>query len=412
MQFSKDLKLALYTTAISLLAVTGLLVGLRTRVQISLAGLRTDDGVIPQTREYTNLQFVGLKQISNAILCIFSIACASASLGTETVDKNSENYIKQIRFGTVCLISFSLGMALVKCFFAMLHLRLFPSRYVRILNRCIIVYVLCQSTEEIVATIFRCQPVAKTGKPGMEGACVDTKVVWWVGFLSNLCTDCVLFLEPIPFIWGLRFMSNTKKISISFMLSLGILLVCHRHLPMVDKLSLKLTIQASVCIISVKRVAVTAKTTIDDGIFAEPLLWSIAELSALIICSCIPAARKTLCRLPWFKRASRFGPKRRLGRAGRYNNMAVFYAPRLLFNRRVRYGRSLHGNGGDADIEAGACPDRPRVDEESNKYDGPMDITIGTEDSDSPKVEAPNVVAIRCEVRTSSLYNVNYKLKV
>ncbi|KAH9436124.1 hypothetical protein MCOR02_005033 [Pyricularia oryzae] len=82
--------------------------------------------------------------------------------------------------------------------------------------------------------------------------------------------------------------------------------------------------------------------------------------------------------------------------------MAVFYAPRLLLNRRVRYGRSLHGNGGDADLEAGACPDRPRVDEESNKYDGPMDITIGTEDSDSPKVEAPNVVAIRCEVRTSS----------
>ncbi|KAI6264888.1 hypothetical protein MCOR27_011597 [Pyricularia oryzae] len=308
MQFFKDLKLALYTTAISLLAVTGLLVGLRTWVQISLAGLRTDDGVIPQTREYTNLQFVGLKQISNAILCIFSIACASASLGTETVDKNSENYIKEIRFGTVCLISFSLGMALVKCFFAVLHLRLFPSRYVRILNRCIIVYVLCQSTEEIVATIFRCQPVAKTWNPGMEGACVNTKVVWWVGFLSNLCTDCVFFLEPIPFIWGLRFMSNTKKISISFILSLGIL----------------------VCIISVKRVAVTAKTTIDDGIFAEPLLWSITELSALIICSCIPAARKILCRLPWFKRASRLGPKRRLGRARRYNNIAVFYAPHLF----------------------------------------------------------------------------------
>ncbi|QBZ57613.1 hypothetical protein PoMZ_02544 [Pyricularia oryzae] len=385
MQFSKDLKLALYTTAISLLAVTGLLVGLRTWVQISLAGLRTDDGVIPQTRKYTNLQF-----ISNATLCIFSITCASASLGTETVDKNSENYTKQIRFGTVYLISFSLGMALVKCFFAVLHLRFFPSRYVRILNRCIIVYVLCQSTEEIVATIFRCQPVAKTWKPGMEGVCIDTKVVWWVGFLSNLCTDYILFLEPIPFIWGLRFMSNTKKISISFMLSLGILLICHRHLPMVDKLSLKLTIQASVCIISVKRVA----------------------LSALIICSYIPAARKTLCRLPWFKRASRFGPKRKSGRAGRYKNMAVFYAPRLLFNRRVRYGRSLHGNGGDADLEAGACPDRPRVDEESNKYDGPMDITIGTEDFDSPKVEVPNVVAIRCEVRTSSLYNVIYKLKV
>lgn len=142
-------------------------------------------GVTPQTREYTNLQFVGLKQISNAILCIFSIACASASLGTETVDKNSENYTKEIRFGTVCLISFSLGMALVKCFFAVLHLRLFPSRYVRILNRCIIVYVLCQSTEEIVATIFRCQPMAKTWNPGMEGACVDTKVVWWVGVSSS-----------------------------------------------------------------------------------------------------------------------------------------------------------------------------------------------------------------------------------
>ncbi|TLS21349.1 uncharacterized protein PpBr36_10384 [Pyricularia pennisetigena] len=390
MQFSKDLKLALYTTAISLLAVTGLLVGLRTWVQISLAGLRTDD------------------------------ACASASLGTETVDKNSENYTKQIRFGTVCLISFSLGMALVKCFFAVLHLRLFPSRYVRILNRCIIVYVLCQSTEEIVATIFRCQPVAKTWNPGMEGACVDTKVVWWVGFLSNLCTDCVLFLEPIPFIWGLRFMSNTKKISISFMLSLGILLVYQRHLPMVDKLSLKLTIQASVCIISVKRVAVTAKTTIDDGIcqiyfYNKPRRTTIMvhrrakRPNNMFLHSCGPQnfVPPTLVQTCVTSRSqTEIGPSWALQQHSGILRAAPF------FNRRVRYGRSLHGNGGDADIEAGACPGRPRVDEESNKYDGPMDITIGTEGSDSPKVEAPNVVAIRCEVRTSSLYNVNYKLKV
>ncbi|EHA54536.1 hypothetical protein MGG_01398 [Pyricularia oryzae 70-15] len=330
---SGDLTPALYAAPASLMALTGLLVGSRTWARLTLTGLRADD------------VFIIFSWIFNVVLCSFVMALASVGLGTKTGEMSSENYAKYLKLIPVCSISFSFGTALAKCSFAVLYLRLIPNRYVQWLNRGIIFYVLCQAIEETFVNIFQCRPVAKAWDPSLEGTCINIETMWWFGFVSNICTDWILFLEPMPFIWGLQLISVTKKIGLSFMLSLGLLL----------------------CIISVKRVVEAAKTTINDGMFllAEPLIWSIAELSALIICSCTPALRQTLYRIPWLNRALGLGSKLGSDREDRYSKSSSFGASRFFFNRRVRYGRSTSCSGGGV-TEVGVCPSQTNMEDKNS----------------------------------------------
>ncbi|TLD26639.1 hypothetical protein PspLS_04626 [Pyricularia sp. CBS 133598] len=358
MATSGDIRPALYAAPASLMIVTGLLVGSRTWARITLTGLRADD------------VFIIFSWMFNAILCCFVMALTSVGLGTKASEVSPENYAKYLRLITVCSVSFSFGTAFAKCSFAVLYLRLIPNKYARWLNRGIIFYVLCQAIEESLINIFQCRPVAKAWDPSMEGTCVNIETMWWVGFVSNICTDWILFLEPMPFIWGLQLISITKKIGLSFMLSLGLL---------------------SLCIISVKRVVEAAKTTLNDGIFllAEPLIWSIAELSALIICSCIPALRQTLYHIPWLNRALGLSSKLSADRADRYSKSSSFGASRFFFNRRVRYGRSTScsGGGGGGVTEVGACPSQTNVEDKSGSkhHQGPTMTTTETEGRPMPK---------------------------
>ncbi|TLD13964.1 uncharacterized protein PgNI_04118 [Pyricularia grisea] len=367
---SGELRPALYAAPASLLALTALLVGLRTWTRLTLTGLRADD------------VFIIFSWIFNAGLCSLVMASTSVGLGIKASEVSAENYAIYLKLMTVCSICFSFGCALAKCSFAVLYLRLIPNRYVQILNKCIIFYVFCQAIEESLVNIFQCQPVAKAWDPKIEGTCINIEIMWWVGFVSNICTDWILFLEPMPFIWGLQLIPVSKKIGLSFMLSLGLLL----------------------CIISVKRLVEAAKTTITDGtlLIAEPLLWSIAELSALIVCSCIPTLRQTVHRIPWLNRVLGLSSKLSSDRADRYSKSS-FGASRFFFNRRVRYGRSTSCSGGGGGItEVGTCPSQTNVEDKSSSssssnskhhHQGPTATTTETAEGRPPMPKRHLLVA-------------------
>ncbi|KAL8417293.1 hypothetical protein RB596_007422 [Gaeumannomyces avenae] len=70
-----------------------------------------------------------------------------------------------------------------------------------------------------------CKPIHKAWTPGVEGTCISLLPLWWGGFALNLGLDLILFIEPIPIVWSLQLIPVTKKIVIIFMLSLG-LLIC------------------------------------------------------------------------------------------------------------------------------------------------------------------------------------------
>ncbi|TLD03418.1 uncharacterized protein PgNI_12349 [Pyricularia grisea] len=305
---SGELRPALYAAPASLLAVTALLVGSRTWTRLTLTGVRADDG-----------------------LCSLVMASTSFGLGRKASEVSAEHYAIYLKLMTVCSICFSFGCALAKCSFAVLYLRLIPNRYVQILNKCLIFYMFCQAIEETLINVFQCQPVAKAWDPKIKGSCINIEIMWWVG--------------PMPFIWGLQLISVSKKIGLSFVLSLGLLL----------------------CILSVKRLVEATKTTINDGmlLFAEPLLWSMSELSALVVCSCLPKLRQTIHRIPWLNRLLMPGCKLSSDRADRYSKSS-FGASRFFFNRRVRYGRSTSCSGDGGITEVGTCPSQTNAEDKSS----------------------------------------------
>ncbi|KAL0933595.1 uncharacterized protein CTRU02_210394 [Colletotrichum truncatum] len=177
--------------------------------------------------------------------------------------------------------TYSYGLALAKMSFAVLYIRMLPDRRLIIINKVIIVFLCCQAIEESLIPIFQCQPIAKAWAPGMAGQCLDLPVLWWVGFAFNLCTDLILFIQPVPTLWKLQ-LPLIKRLGLIAMLSLGIL----------------------VCAISIIRMHSVTKMGLDSTHdLAIPIIWSEAEVSTLIVCSCVPSLRKVVQKIPCLNRA-------------------------------------------------------------------------------------------------------------
>ncbi|KAF6803536.1 integral membrane protein [Colletotrichum sojae] len=92
----------------------------------------------------------------------------------------------------------------------------------------------------------------------------------FVDFAFNLCTDLILFIQPMPSLWRLQ-LPLIKRLGLIAMLSLGLM----------------------VCAISILRMHSVTKMGLDDiHDLTIPVLWSEAEVSTLIVCSCVPSLRK------------------------------------------------------------------------------------------------------------------------
>ncbi|KAI0136913.1 hypothetical protein BJ170DRAFT_677777 [Xylariales sp. AK1849] len=177
---------------------------------------------------------------------------------------------------TLSSITYSWGVPLAKMSFAVLYLRLLPERGLHILNKCLVAFLFAQAVEETLVVLLKCSPISKSWEPNLDGTCLSLVPLWYITFVFNLATDLILFIEPIPSMWKLQ-MPLAKKVGIIAMLSLGLL----------------------VSAISVIRIKFVSSIGQDDTFeLAEPLIWSQAEICALIICSCIPSLRQVAARIP------------------------------------------------------------------------------------------------------------------
>ncbi|KAF5687363.1 transcriptional regulatory [Fusarium denticulatum] len=129
-------------------------------------------------------------------------------------------------YTTGCSATFSLGIGCAKSSFAVLYLRINPQPVLRILNKCLLVFLAMQAIEEALIVIFQCRPVmaAYVVPRPAHAKCLDLRVLWWCTFVFNMCTDLFLFIQPIPAMWRLH-LPVAKRLGLIAMLSLG-LLVC------------------------------------------------------------------------------------------------------------------------------------------------------------------------------------------
>ncbi|KAL0766737.1 hypothetical protein CaCOL14_010308 [Colletotrichum acutatum] len=201
---------------------------------------------------------------------------AHSGFGRHHHDISISEYEQFLKLTIATSATYSYGLALAKMSFAVLYIRMLPDRRLVVMNRAIIILLCCQAIEESLIPIFQCKPIAKAWTVGLEGSCLDLPVLWWSGFGFNLCTDLILFIQPVPTLWKLQ-LPLVKRLGLIAMLSLGLLVVA----------------------ISVIRMHSVTEMGIDDTHdLATPILWSEAEISTLIVCSCVPSLRKVVQKLP------------------------------------------------------------------------------------------------------------------
>ncbi|KAF5719766.1 transcriptional regulatory [Fusarium mundagurra] len=196
---------------------------------------------------------------------------------------SNQDLEKFLRYTTGCSATFSFGIGCAKSSFAVLYLRINPQPILRILNKCLIVFLAMQAIEEALIVIFQCRPVMAAyivPRPA-NAKCLDLRVLWWCTFVFNMCTDLFLFIQPIPAMWRLH-LPVAKRLGLIAMLSLGLL----------------------VCVISIIRIVFVTRIGPDATYeFAEPMIWSQVELASLVVCSTIPCLRQVIQKVPWLNHA-------------------------------------------------------------------------------------------------------------
>ncbi|KAF4420550.1 hypothetical protein F53441_14383 [Fusarium austroafricanum] len=244
-----DLSGALFASSFSVIALTTVFIGTQLWVRSSLKTIGKDDCLIAASWGF--LQG----------LCICTIFAAKSGFGKHIDEVSNENLKKFFRYITACSATFSVGTALAKSSFAVLYLRINTQPVLRVLNKCLIIFLAMQAIEEACVVIFQCRPIHATWTvPRPTNAkCLDLRVLWWCTFAFNMCSDLFLFIQPIPaIVWNL-------------------------HLPMA------------------KRLGLIAMLSLDQ--LVKPMVWSQVELASLIVCSTIPCLRQVAQKVPWLNHA-------------------------------------------------------------------------------------------------------------
>ncbi|KAL8282193.1 hypothetical protein RB597_009745 [Gaeumannomyces tritici] len=215
--------------------------------------------------------------LSLMALLILVILMTTVGFGSHFEDISPEMLEMYLRYGLPTFSLYVLGSLTAKLAYAFYYLRLFSDRQHTLLNHALIVFLVLQGLGEGITSHLMCTPFSKALVPTIPGTCSNVGAFYLSFFGIKLFTDVVLFVQPIPVLWGLR-LSAGKKTAMFALVSLGIF----------------------VCIFSVVRIRlVPLLYTGDDPTYTivDAMLWSEVEIFSLIVCECVPALRKLGARM-------------------------------------------------------------------------------------------------------------------
>ncbi|CAK7214121.1 hypothetical protein SEUCBS140593_002076 [Sporothrix eucalyptigena] len=258
------------------------------------------------------------------LLGIVEIMMTKHGLGLHIADVSDADFEKFLQLDFVSALAYIWAFVLIKLSFAVFYLRVIPTQGFRRLNYVIIAILAAQGVEETFVVCFACTPIWKFWKPTAAGSCLNLLRFYYISFGIKLATDLALFIEPIPTLFRLK-LPWVKRIGLIVMFSLGLL----------------------TCVISIIRATYLNDTSSDvTWRLIDPIDWSTAEVSSLIICACVPYVRNLLAEIPFVNEAlglssnhSKGYPSNYGARSGQDNSIA------LQTQRTYIQSRNLKGHG-------------------------------------------------------------------
>ncbi|KIW03797.1 uncharacterized protein PV09_05098 [Verruconis gallopava] len=179
------------------------------------------------------------------------------------------------RFAAITVASASLYvpcLTFAKYSLLLFYYRMSHLRWLRVVSVAVMGFITCYSIANIFALIFPCHPIAKTWDVTItEGSCINRGAVYIVTAVTNIVTDLLLLIIPIPIVWKLQ-MPFIQKIGLVFIFIVGSL----------------------TCITSIVRLTtlLPTLTSVDQPwAVAIPSIWAGVEANLVIICCSIPSIR-------------------------------------------------------------------------------------------------------------------------
>ncbi|KFY79883.1 hypothetical protein V499_01188 [Pseudogymnoascus sp. VKM F-103] len=201
-----------------------------------------------------------------------------------------------------CVYSFSVlynpALMATKTSILLFYLRLSKNKkYFRLATYLTLAVVNIAGTILTFFSIFLCDPITKTFSDSSGQKCIRLVTLYFAASPTNVATDIVILMLPIPILTGTQLPRKQKIILVlTFALWLFVMIV--------DVIRINV-LQNTILIITAGGRVPTLTDSFEDTadfayLVAPALMWSAVEINAGIVCACIPTLRPLLRRVvPW-----------------------------------------------------------------------------------------------------------------
>lgn len=105
---------------------------------------------------------------------------------------------------------YSISLCVTKISILLLYMRLFPRRPFIIACYLTIVLLLIFLIWAIFGFMFMCTPINFFWDKGIDGSCMDPRLIYFTNAPFNILTDFILFGLPLPILAGLQLPKRQK----------------------------------------------------------------------------------------------------------------------------------------------------------------------------------------------------------
>ncbi|KAK9789107.1 putative Extracellular membrane protein CFEM domain-containing protein [Seiridium cardinale] len=155
-----------------------------------------------------------------------------------------------------------------------LYMRVFPARWFRLACYACLSYCCISLMIFTFVVAFQCTPVEAIWNRFVVGKCLNVNAIGYSGAVLSVVEDLVLILLPIPELRKLQ-ISGRKRVGVGLMFALA------SFAMITSMIRLKYLVQFSK----------TLDSTFDN---VDAIVWSMIELTCIIVCGSLPPLR------PWF----------------------------------------------------------------------------------------------------------------